>query len=664
MTNATNAALGDIQLAGDLAGNNNALAPELTATGVTAGSYTIPHLTLDAKGRVTVATAGTNSDITNLVPHASDTVYGTVKIGSNISWSASAGYVIIDFNGVLTGSSATGLPNFAGCITVSVSQVINGVTTTRTVSIIGANSSTITNFISEFNSEAAAVGLSVTISLSGGNLVITTPSGSGNTVTIASDHVFANMTGYIQVLANATGTGDGTIWIPIATNTNLGVVKVGTGLTNTSGTISFSGAGTIPDATTSTKGQVQIGSGLSVSSGVVSLNAPDATTSVKGVVQIGSGLAVSAGVLSLNAPDATTTSKGILQVNNGNGLSVSGGVLSYTPSTYADATTTAKGILQVTAANGLSITGGVLAMAAMSVSDATTSTKGIVQVGSGLGVTAGVVSANVATTSTQGILQVTNGSGLTLTGGTLSFNGAGLPVGTTSTPGTLQVGSGLSVTSGTVSVDNTALPVATSSVKGIASFSTGLTVTAGVITLNTGALPTATSSVLGLINVPTANGLSISAGSISLGLASTSVFGAVKVGSTLNVASGVIDIPTSYVQNNVANTFTKAQTVAINTLTDAATVTPDLSQSNVFVWTLAGNRTCGTPTNGVDGGQYTIVMKQDATGSRTITWPSSTIFKFRTGQVTTLSTAANATDVLTLTCIASGVYLADLVKGF
>lgn len=78
-------------------------------------------------------------------------------------------------------------------------------------------------------------------------------------------------------------------------------------------------------------------------------------------------------------------------------------------------------------------------------------------------------------------------------------------------------------------------------------------------------------------------------------------------------------------------------------LTDASTVTPDCSVAQSFRWTLGGNRTMANPTAPWDG--YTLNMRllQDATGSRTITWPAK--FKFA-GGAPSLSTAANAKDFL------------------
>ena len=72
---------------------------------------------------------------------------------------------------------------------------------------------------------------------------------------------------------------------------------------------------------------------------------------------------------------------------------------------------------------------------------------------------------------------------------------------------------------------------------------------------------------------------------------------------------------------------------------------PYLGGSNVFLVTLAGNRTLTNPTNLTPGVTYTWVITQDGTGSRTLAY--GTMFTFPGGTKPTLSTAAGAVDVLT-----------------
>ncbi len=80
-------------------------------------------------------------------------------------------------------------------------------------------------------------------------------------------------------------------------------------------------------------------------------------------------------------------------------------------------------------------------------------------------------------------------------------------------------------------------------------------------------------------------------------------------------------------------------TVVNGNCTGAVTINWSLGNTQHCV--LTGNVTF-TFTNGNSGGNYRIILKQDATGSRTVTWPA-TVRWGATG-LPTLSTAANATD--------------------
>jgi hypothetical protein len=95
---------------------------------------------------------------------------------------------------------------------------------------------------------------------------------------------------------------------------------------------------------------------------------------------------------------------------------------------------------------------------------------------------------------------------------------------------------------------------------------------------------------------------------------------------------------------DTAQTFTRAQRGAYVTLTDAATIATDLSLGNQFQVTLGGSRTLGAPTNVVAGQSGVIRVVQDGTGSRTLAYNS--VFKFPGGTAPTLTTTANAVDLL------------------
>lgn len=124
-----------------------------------------------------------------------------------------------------------------------------------------------------------------------------------------------------------------------------------------------------------------------------------------------------------------------------------------------------------------------------------------------------------------------------------------------------------------------------------------------------------------------------------------------------------ISDPSTYARGSVRWHTVLANTGAVNTLlvngaaalkrthpqpcvfgiTDAATVTPDLSASDDFRWTLAGNRTLANALNPYDSQVFNVQLIQDATGSRTLTLGSK--YKFP-GGAPTLSTAANAVDLI------------------
>jgi hypothetical protein len=97
-------------------------------------------------------------------------------------------------------------------------------------------------------------------------------------------------------------------------------------------------------------------------------------------------------------------------------------------------------------------------------------------------------------------------------------------------------------------------------------------------------------------------------------------------------------------KTDVAQSFTAAQRGSVSALTDGATITPDFALANNFSVTLGGNRTLANPSNLTAGQHGVIVITQDGTGSRTLAYGSN--FKFPAGSAPTLTTTANAVDVL------------------
>ena len=79
------------------------------------------------------------------------------------------------------------------------------------------------------------------------------------------------------------------------------------------------------------------------------------------------------------------------------------------------------------------------------------------------------------------------------------------------------------------------------------------------------------------------------------------------------------------------------------TLTYGATITPDVANGNVQIVTLTGNVTFSAFANPVSGQSLTLIVKQDATGNRTLT----STMKFA-GGTKTLSPAANSVDIISV----------------
>ena len=91
-----------------------------------------------------------------------------------------------------------------------------------------------------------------------------------------------------------------------------------------------------------------------------------------------------------------------------------------------------------------------------------------------------------------------------------------------------------------------------------------------------------------------------------------------------------------------ANTWTAGQRGEITALSDGATITIDMADSNNFSVTLGGNRTFANPSNDTAGQSGSIFITQDGTGSRTASWGSD--WDFAGGTAPTLTTTAGAVD--------------------
>jgi hypothetical protein len=78
-------------------------------------------------------------------------------------------------------------------------------------------------------------------------------------------------------------------------------------------------------------------------------------------------------------------------------------------------------------------------------------------------------------------------------------------------------------------------------------------------------------------------------------------------------------------------------------LTDGATITWNAETQDVAKVTLAGNRTLSSATSGTTGQFISLLIIQDGTGSRTLTWNAA--YEFASDTAPTLTTTANLGDV-------------------
>lgn len=99
---------------------------------------------------------------------------------------------------------------------------------------------------------------------------------------------------------------------------------------------------------------------------------------------------------------------------------------------------------------------------------------------------------------------------------------------------------------------------------------------------------------------------------------------------------------------------------AFVTLADNASITPDFDAGLNFSVTLGGARSLAAPLNAKDGQAGIIVVRQDATGGRTLA--ANGAYKFP-GGMPGLTSTANAIDVISYVVV-SGVLLCTLIQNF
>ena len=190
-------------------------------------------------------------------------------------------------------------------------------------------------------------------------------------------------------------------------------------------------------------------------------------------------------------------------------------------------------------------------------------------------------------------------------------------------------------------------------------------------TLKTNTIDTSTGTTITIptgrvLTVTDNSGISIAGTAISATAAQLNVMASVtSTAAELNVLDGIpagltatelgySDGVTSAIQTQMdtkgvgdallasAQNWTAGQSGEITALTDGATITIDMADSNNFSVTLGGNRTFANPSNDTAGQSGSIFITQDGTGSRKASW--GTDWEFAGGTAPTLTTTAAASD--------------------
>lgn len=272
-------------------------------------------------------------------------------------------------------------------------------------------------------------------------------------------------------------------------------------------------------------------------------------------------------------------------------------------------------------AYSMGTTGGTLYKDAGIANNSVTFTLGGTSQAINVGASSGTVAITTSSSSTTGIsIDDTNNSG-SITIGNTAYTSTGLAKSTTTYSDTYTAASG----SGT----HTAINIANTF---------NLTSTASGNQMGININPTLTSLTAAKYR------------GINIGYSNANAYGIYQSGSTTynvfvgKTAFGSTTTPTDAV-NITGNLIVAGQYNSTKfALTDGATIALDWNNANVQSVTLGGNRTF-TFANPKTGGRYLIILKQDATGSRTVTWPT---IKWAGGTTPTLTTTANKYDLITL----------------
>ena len=549
-----------------------------------------------------------------------------------------------------------------------------------------------TSFIA--NTSKVAIGTAVGLEANGGiGTAGQVLHSNGTSIYWAADD---NAGGTVTSVATANGLSGG----PITTTGTLGVTTGSTLTVNTAGIhvnsalaiTSLALSGALSGVTTAAMGNTTI-TGFANVTGNLQISAINATSFGATLTSNSTTAILTVGNSSVNATMNSSTFSGTANNSTnlggsslasvqsqitGNAATAYTNAVSYTDTKIGTANTAITGNAATAytnaiaiAANGSNITSGIVAFARLPSLFLGTTT---IQSTSAAQAVSGITTLAAGNTTITG--DITVSGNLTINGTTTNINSTNLLVedkniilGDVTTPSDVTAdGGGITLKGGTDKtfnwVDATDSWTASEHIDLAAGkfYKIGNTTIANSTALGTGILASSLTSV-GTLSSLTLGGAA--SGITTLAAGNTTITGFFNVSTTSTFTGVATHAANVAMANNVLSNpkfISYKEVVVSNTITTTAH-TIDLSLSNVFELTLANaaiTLSFSNPPASGNAYSFTLYCKQDATGSRVITWPATV--KYPNASTPTMSTGANKIDIFSFFTLDGGTIYAGALS--